>query len=308
LINVKDVQSFLDFANFYRRFIYDYSRIVISLTHLIRKDVLFIWFQKCQIAFNIFKKVFTSEIILHHYNSDYKIVIEINVSNYVFKDIFFQYDENEILHSVAYFLKKHNSVKCNYEIYDKELMIIVCAFKKWWSELEDFIYSVEMIMNHKNLKHFMSIKQLSHHQARWSEFLSRFDYHIAYHLDKIDDKLNALTCCSEDLFKEKDTFNSWHQYQHQTILKTYVLDLNIVENLVFNVLNIKVMKLQSQIIILDSVQLHLFSVISALLQILTFMNLEIKEFNVENIKSQLDQDILNLDEDSADTFTQTLWK
>ncbi len=68
------------------------------------------------------------------------------------------------------------------------------------------------------------------------------------------------------------------------------------------------MKLQSQIIALNSVQLHLFSVISAFLQILTFMNLEIKEFNVENIKFQLNQDFLNLDEDSADTFTQTLWK
>jgi len=36
------------------------------------------------------------------------------------------------------------------------------------------------------------------------------------------------------------------------------------------------------------------------------MNLEIEEFNVENIKSQLNQDILNLDEDSADILTQTL--
>jgi len=44
------------------------------------------------------------------------------------------------------------------------------------------------------------------------------------------------------------------------------------------------------------------------LQILVFMNLEIKEFNVENIKSQLNQDTLNLDEDSADILTQTLWK
>ncbi len=42
LINVKDVQSFLDFTNFYKRFIYDYSKITISLTHLIRKDVLFV--------------------------------------------------------------------------------------------------------------------------------------------------------------------------------------------------------------------------------------------------------------------------
>jgi len=66
------------------------------------------------------------------------------------------------------------------------------------------------------------------------------------------------------------------------------------------------MKLQSQIIALDSVQLHLFSIISASSQILTFMNLEIEEFDVENIKSQLNQNILNLNEDSADTLTQTL--
>jgi len=36
------------------------------------------------------------------------------------------------------------------------------------------------------------------------------------------------------------------------------------------------------------------------------MNLEIEEFNVEDVKSQLDQDTLNLDEDSADILTQTL--
>ncbi len=91
LINVKDIQSFLDFMNFYKRFIYDYSRIVISLTHFIRKDVFFVWFQKCQIAFNTLKKVFTFKIILHYYNSDHKIVIEIDALNYVFEDILSQY-------------------------------------------------------------------------------------------------------------------------------------------------------------------------------------------------------------------------
>ncbi len=57
-------------------------------------------------------------------------MIEIDALNYVFKDILFQYNENEILYSVTYFSKKHNSIECNYKIYDKELMIIVCAFKK----------------------------------------------------------------------------------------------------------------------------------------------------------------------------------
>ncbi len=61
------------------------------------------------------------------------------------------------------------------------------------------------------------------------------------------------------------------------------------------------MKLQSQIIALDSVT-------SASSQILTLMNLEIEEFNVEDVKSQLDQDTLNLDEDFANIFTQTLWE
>ncbi len=287
MINDKNVQSFLDFMNFYRKFIYDYSKITILLTYLIRKDVIFVWFQKCQIAFNILKKVFTFKIILHHYNSDHKIVIKINALNYVFKNILSQYDENEILHSVTYFSKKHNSVECNYKIYDKELMIIVCTFKKWWSELEDSIYFVEMITNHKSLEYFMLIKQLSHHQAHWSEFLSKFNYHITYHFNKINDKLNALTRHSENLFKKKNTFNSWYQYQHQIILKTHVLDFNIVENLTLDIFNIKIMKLQSQIITLNSVQLHLFSIISAFLQILTFMNLEIEEFDIENIKFQL---------------------
>jgi len=66
------------------------------------------------------------------------------------------------------------------------------------------------------------------------------------------------------------------------------------------------MKFQSQIIILDLVQLYLFLIISAFLQILTFMNLKIKEFNIKDVESQLNQNILNLDEDFADIFIQTL--
>jgi len=88
----------------------------------------------------------------------------------------------------------------------------------------------------------------------------------------------------------------------------FIIIIIIIKNLIFDVFNIKVMKFQSQIIILNSVQLHLFLIISALLQILVFMNLEIEEFNIKDVKFQLNQDILNLDEDFADIFTQTLWK
>ena len=109
-------------------------------------------------AFNILKETFISDVIFHHYNPDYKIVIEINILDYMSEDILSQYNEDEVLHSVTYFSKKHNSVKCNYEIYDKEFIIIVCVFKKWYLKLEDFTSSVEVITDYKNLKYFIFIK------------------------------------------------------------------------------------------------------------------------------------------------------
>ena len=81
-------------------------------------------------AFNTLKKAFIFNVILYYYNSDYKIVIKTDTSNYVFEDILSQYNEKRVLHSVIYFLKKHNSVECNYKIYDKKFIIIVCAFKE----------------------------------------------------------------------------------------------------------------------------------------------------------------------------------
>ena len=81
-------------------------------------------------TFNILKKAFISDVILYHYNINHKIVIKINVLNYVFEDILFQYNEDEVLHSVIYFLKKHNSAECNYKIYNKKFMIIIYVFEK----------------------------------------------------------------------------------------------------------------------------------------------------------------------------------
>ena len=69
-----------------------------------------------------------------------------------------QYNKNDVLHLITYFFKKHNSAECNYKIYNKELIVIICMFKEWCSELKDFTYSINVIMNHKNLEYFMFIK------------------------------------------------------------------------------------------------------------------------------------------------------
>ena len=158
LMNIKDIQSFLSFTNFYQRFIYDYSKLASLLICLIKKDVLFEWITECQSAFNALKKAFTSDVILCHYNLNLKIVIETDISDYVSEGILSQYNKNDVLHLIAYFFKKHNSAKCNYEIYDKELIVIICTFEEWRSELEGSTYFINVITDHKNLEYFIFIK------------------------------------------------------------------------------------------------------------------------------------------------------
>ena len=81
-------------------------------------------------AFNILKEVFIFNIIFCYYNSDHKIVIKTDVSDYVSEGILSQYNENEVLYSIVYFLKKHNSAEYNYKIYNKKFIIIICVFEK----------------------------------------------------------------------------------------------------------------------------------------------------------------------------------
>jgi hypothetical protein len=153
---------------------------------------------------NLLKIAFTTASILAYFNSDYKILVKTNVFDFVSVDILSQYDDEDHLHSVIFFSKKHSPAKYNYEIYDKKLMTIIRCFEEWRAELEFSSHPIKILSNHKNLEYFMSTKLLSRRQARWSKFLFRFNFIIVYRLKKSEDKPDALTRRSEDLSKEKN--------------------------------------------------------------------------------------------------------
>ena len=155
------------------------------------------------------KITFTSNVVLLHFDPDKRIIVETDASDYISAGILSQYDKNSILRPIAYFSKKHNPAECNYEIYNKELMAIVRAFEEWRLELEGSAHPINVITDHT------SSKQLSRRQARWSEFLSRFDYKIIYRPGKAGGKPDALTRRSGDLPKEGDKTDERRQFQHQ---------------------------------------------------------------------------------------------
>jgi len=99
---LKDVQSFLGFTNFYRRFINNYSEIVVPLTRLTRKDTPWLWSEDCQQAFNTLKLAFMSVLILTHWDLNVPIFIESDVSDYALAAILFTKVGDKI-HPIAFY-------------------------------------------------------------------------------------------------------------------------------------------------------------------------------------------------------------
>ena len=190
---VKDIQSFLGFANFYCRFIFNYSDIVIPLTRLTRKDIPWKFDSSCQDAFNSLKKVFTSAPILTHWIPDAQLIVETDASDYALAAILSVVNEDNEVHPVAFHSRTFTAVELNYDTHDKELLAIFEAFKIWRHYLEGPAYPIDVVTDHKNLEYFSTTKVLTWRQAWWSEYLSQFNLVIRFCPGRLGTKLDALT-------------------------------------------------------------------------------------------------------------------
>ena len=103
---IRDVQVFLNFIYFYRRFILIYSRLFksfIALIKLNKKNLIFLWIfnDSKDIVFRKLKKIFISNNLLRHFDWIKKIWIEINAFDYVVIVVLFQMNENDVLRLVT---------------------------------------------------------------------------------------------------------------------------------------------------------------------------------------------------------------
>jgi len=128
---VKDIQSFLGFANFYKHFIFNYSDIVIPLTCLTRKDTPWNFDDKYRIAFNTLKQTFTSTPILTYWVPDAQLIVETDASDYVLTAILSIMTKDNEIHPVAFHSRTFSTPELNYNIHNKELLAIFEAFKIW---------------------------------------------------------------------------------------------------------------------------------------------------------------------------------
>jgi hypothetical protein len=195
--SVKDVQSFLGFANFYRRLVKDFARIAKPLHDLTRKDVKFTWSDESQRAFDELKNAFTSDLVMRHFDPDLPLVLETDASDYAIGAVLSQrhlLDNNTSqLHPIAYYSRKMTPPELNYGVGDKELLAIMEAFREWSHYLSYTPKPVEVLTDHANLTSFLTKQRLTPRQARWSDDLTAYNFTIVYRPGQHNARADALS-------------------------------------------------------------------------------------------------------------------
>src|SRR5258708_10767661 len=76
--------------------------------------------------------------------------------------------------------KSFSNTERNYQIHDKEMLVIMHALEEWRHFIEGSNQKFKIHTDHKNLSYFQEAHKLNHRQAQWSLYLSRFDFVLTH--------------------------------------------------------------------------------------------------------------------------------
>ncbi|GKB53334.1 reverse transcriptase domain-containing protein, partial [Tanacetum coccineum] len=173
--NVKGVRSFLGHAEFYRRFIKDFSMISKPMTKLLMKDAKFDFSNDYKKAFNILKeKLTTAPIII---SPDWNIPFELmcDASDFAVGAVLRQRIDGKFI-PIYYARKTLNNAQEHYTTTEKELLAIVFSFDKFRPYL--VLSKTIVYTDHSALKYLFSKKDAKPRLIRWVLLLQGFDIEI----------------------------------------------------------------------------------------------------------------------------------
>ena len=128
---VKDVQKFLGFANYYRRFIEGFAFITRPLHDMVKKDKKWEWTERQKKVFKKLKKWFTKELVLAALDLDKKMRMEVDASDYATGGVLSMECKDGKWRPVAFLSKSLNETERNYEIHDKEILAVIRELENW---------------------------------------------------------------------------------------------------------------------------------------------------------------------------------
>jgi hypothetical protein len=183
---VRQIRSFLGLAGYYRRFIPDFSRIAKPITKLLKKEVKFVWGQKCEDAFHTLRQHLTTALVLVQPENSKPFDVYCDASGTGLGCVLMQ--DNRVIAYASRALIPHEQ---NYPTHDLELAAVVHALKMWRHYLMGTHCNI--FTDHKSLKYIFTQADLNMRQRRWLELIKGYDLEVHYHPGKANVVADALS-------------------------------------------------------------------------------------------------------------------
>ncbi|QRW17568.1 Retrotransposable element Tf2 protein [Rhizoctonia solani] len=194
---VKEVQSFLGFANFLCQFVANFSHMARPLHNLVKKDTPWKWDTKEEEAFQGLKNAITNAPVLCHADPSKPYFLETDASGTALGSILSQQQEDSRLHPLGFLSESFKGAEQNYDTHNKELLAIICSFEYWRIFLEGMEHSITVFTDHWNLEYWKESQTFNQQHTQWHLLLAGYNFHIVYQPGKQSRKPNALSCCSD---------------------------------------------------------------------------------------------------------------
>ncbi|KAF8748463.1 hypothetical protein RHS01_10834 [Rhizoctonia solani] len=190
---VKEVQSFLGFANFLCRFVANFSHLARPLHNLVKKETPWKWGTKEQEAFQGLKDSITNALVLCHADPSRPYFLETDASGAALGSILSQQQEDGRLHPLGFLSESFKGAKQNYDTHNKELLAIIRSFEYWQIFLEGTLHPITVFTNHQNLEYWKESRTFNRRHARWHLLLAGYNFQIVYRPGKQLGKPDALS-------------------------------------------------------------------------------------------------------------------
>jgi RNase H-like domain found in reverse transcriptase/Reverse transcriptase (RNA-dependent DNA polymerase)/Integrase zinc binding domain/Chromo (CHRromatin Organisation MOdifier) domain len=188
----KGIEEFRGMAGYYRQYIDHFSDKMKPLNEKLRSNK-FSWGTEEKEAFQKVKNSYRGDRILILHDPEKQTWLHADASDYAIGAEISQLDKNGKRRPVLFYSRKLLPAEMNYSTPDKEMLAIVQAMKKFRHYLQGTKFPVIVKSDHRNLRTFMTTKELNARQARWAEELSSYSFvieHIKGKENKVADALS----------------------------------------------------------------------------------------------------------------------
>ena len=181
--NIHDLRAFLGLANYYRRFVHNYSKLTLPLTRMLKKGAVVHMGVAEMEAFDCIKDALTTAPVLAVADPRLGYRIVTDASDFAIGAILLQ-DQGNGWQPIAYESRKLQPAELRRNVYEKEMLAVLHALKAWRCYVEG--RSIELVTDHESLKWLLTQKELDRQQAKWVHTLSQFDIDIVYRPGRIN--------------------------------------------------------------------------------------------------------------------------